>query len=87
MAYAPQALTADRFAKAKTLRDEIAKYGVVPHRTFYYFTDMIAEVEKLRAEIARLKEKAIEDSWARNPDHSGGQFTDEELYRSRNGGW
>ena len=82
MSYEAQTLTAERFAKAKTLRDEIAKYGVVPHRTFYYFTDMIAEVEKLRAENARLKERAIEDSWARNPDRSGGQIADWEINRS-----
>ena len=55
MTYEAQTLTAERFAKAKALRDEIAKYGVVPQRTFYYLTDMIAEVEKLRAEVEALK--------------------------------
>lgn len=26
-------------------------------------------------------------SWIKNPDRSGGQFTDEEIERSRNGYW
>lgn len=44
-------------------------------------------LEKLRAELDRANKQAIEDSWARNPDRSGGQFTQEEIDRSRNGGW
>jgi hypothetical protein len=44
------------------------------------------EIVRLRAEIRSMKEKAIEDSWVRNPDRSGGQFTDEEINRSREGG-
>jgi hypothetical protein len=44
-------------------------------------------LEKLRAENARLKKKAVEDSWIINPDRMGGQFTQEEIDRSRNGGW
>lgn len=91
MVYKAQALTSERFAKAKALRDDIAKYGVIPRRTFYYFTDMIAEVENLRAEIKRMKEKSVEDSWARSPDRSGGQFSDAErtdyLDRNLTGRW
>lgn len=39
------------------------------------------EIFRLRAEIKSLKEKAIEDSWARSPDRMGGQFSQEEIAR------
>jgi hypothetical protein len=45
------------------------------------------EIFRLRAELRRAREKSIEDSWARNPDRSGGQFSQDEIDRSRNGGW
>jgi hypothetical protein len=45
------------------------------------------EIFRLRAELRRASEKAIEDSWSRNPDRSGGQFSQDEIDRSRNGGW
>ena len=44
-------------------------------------------IEQLRTELRRANEKAIEDSWIRNPDRMGGQFTQDEIDRSRNGGW
>jgi hypothetical protein len=34
-----------------------------------------------------LKAKIRNDSWASNPDRMGGCFTQEEIERSRNGGW
>jgi hypothetical protein len=37
------------------------------------------EIFRLRAELRRLREKAIEDSWSNNPDRSGGQFTQDEI--------
>jgi hypothetical protein len=45
------------------------------------------EIFRLRAELRRASEKAIEDSWSRNTDRSGGQFSQDEIDRSRNGGW
>lgn len=38
----------------------------------------LSEIERLKAENKRLKEKALEDSWKKNPDRSGGAFTQEE---------
>ena len=87
MAYTAKPLSADRFAKAKELQAEIQKTGFVPQRTFFYFSDLIAEVERLRAELRKAREQAIEDSWARNPDTSGGAFTDREILDSLRGGW
>jgi hypothetical protein len=45
------------------------------------------EIFLLRAELRRLREKSIEDSWVRNPDRSGGQFSDEEIARNQGERW
>lgn len=51
MAYKAQPMTQERFAKAKELQLQIEKYGPVPHRTFFYLTDLIAEVERLQEKV------------------------------------
>ena len=51
------------------------------HGDIYGHEYWAEEIFRLRAELRRMKEKAIEDSWARNPDRSGGQFNNEEIYR------
>lgn len=55
------------------------------HGDIYGHEYWAEEIFRLRAELRRMKEKAIEDSWARNPDRSGGQFTQEEINHSRDG--
>lgn len=40
-----------------------------------------------KKEIEARRQRDIEISWKLNPDRMGGQFTDEEINRSRNGGW
>ena len=52
------------------------------HGDIYGHERWAEEIFRLRAELRRMKEKALEDSWARNPDRSGGQFSDEERHRS-----
>lgn len=48
------------------------------------------EVDRARqdliAAIDRTETRSVEDSWARNPDRSGGQFTQDEIDESRRGG-
>jgi predicted nuclease with TOPRIM domain len=48
------------------------------------------EVDEARAEliaaIERLEHTSVADSWARNPDRSGGQFTQHEIDESKRGG-
>lgn len=51
MAYKAQPMTQERFAKAKELQLQIERYGPVPQRTFYYLTDLIAEVERLQEKV------------------------------------
>lgn len=56
------------------------------HGDIYGHEYWAEEIFRLRAELRRLREKAIEDSWTRNPDRSGGQFTQDEIDESRRGG-
>jgi hypothetical protein len=55
------------------------------HGDIYGHEYWAEEIFRLRTELRRMKERAIEDSWARNPDRSGGQFTQEEINHSRDG--
>lgn len=48
---------------------------------------LLTKIQELQKTIRKQNDRLIEDSWARNPDRMGGQFTDEEIYRSQNGGW
>jgi hypothetical protein len=44
-------------------------------------------IEKLSGKLQRLEQKSIEDSWRRNPDRMGGQFTDEEVLETLRNKW
>ncbi len=57
------------------------------HGDIYGHERWAEEIFRLRAELRRLREKAIEDSWARNPDRSGGQYSDAEIARARTERW
>ena len=57
------------------------------HGDIYGHERWAEEIFRLRAELRRNREKAIEDSWARNPDRSGGQYSDAEIARARTERW
>ena len=42
----------------------------------------IDELKRILQDVETCCEKATADSWATNPDRSGGAFTDEEINRS-----
>lgn len=42
----------------------------------------IDELKRILADVEKCCEKATADSWALNPDRSGGAFTDEEIGRA-----
>lgn len=42
----------------------------------------IDELKRILADVEQCCEKATADSWALDPDRSGGAFTDEEIARS-----
>ena len=44
----------------------------------------LEELKRILADVEQCCEKAIADSWALNPDRSGGQFTQEEIDTRRN---
>lgn len=48
---------------------------------------MVNEIERLQRKIKQQNERLNEYSWAHNPDRMGGQFSQDEIDRSRNGGW
>jgi hypothetical protein len=51
------------------------------------FQGIKQELAAANIEIARLQRQSLKDSWANNPDRMGGCFSQDEIERSRNGGW
>jgi hypothetical protein len=47
----------------------------------------IDELRKILADVELCCEKATQDSWALNPDRSGGQFTEDEIYNHNRTDW
>lgn len=85
--YQPKPLTAERLQGARDIIEYVRSSGLIPWRAFYYFVDLVAEVERLRA-IVRKQEQRINDySWRVSPDKSGGAYTDEEILRYRDNSW
>ena len=48
---------------------------------------LLNKIQELQKTIRKQNDRLVEDSWIRNPDRMGGQFTDDEIARSQNGGW
>ena len=44
-----------------------------------YLEDNIDELRRILQDVEQCCEKAIADSWALNPDRSGGAFTQDEI--------
>lgn len=57
------------------------------HGDIYGHERWAEEIFRLRAELRRAKEKAIEDSWRNSPDRMGGQFSDGEILDSYRNSW
>ena len=57
------------------------------HGDIYGHERWAEEIFRLRQEVKNLREKAIEDSWERNPDRMGGQFTDQEILDADRNMW
>jgi len=47
----------------------------------------IDELKRILQDVEVCCEKATQDSWALNPDRSGGQFTQDEIYNPERTGW
>ena len=52
-----------------------------------FVLQMMHQIIALQKKIKQQDERIAEYSWTTNPDRSGGQFSQEEIDRSRNGGW
>ena len=52
-----------------------------------YLEINIDELKRILADVEVCCEKATQDSWTTNPDRSGGQFTQDEIYNNDRSGW
>ncbi len=52
-----------------------------------FVQSMVNKIEELQRKIAQQDKRLSDYSWTVNPDKSGGAFTQDEIDRSRNGGW
>jgi hypothetical protein len=55
---------------------------IVLRTTIKFLEVNINELKVILFDVEKCCEKATADSWALNPDRSGGAFTDEEIARS-----
>lgn len=52
-----------------------------------FIQGMVNKIEELHRKIEQQDKRLSDYSWTVNPDKSGGAFTQDEIDRSRNGGW
>jgi hypothetical protein len=52
-----------------------------------FMQSLVNKIEELQRKIKQQDQRLTDYSWTVNPDRMGGQFTQEEIERSRNGGW
>lgn len=64
---------------ASTWKDSDKKFV---NETIQYLKINIDELRRILADVEQCCEKATADSWARNPDRMGGQFTQDEINRA-----
>ncbi len=57
---------------------------IVIRTTIEFLKININELKVILFDVEKCCEKATADSWALNPDRSGGAFTDEEINRGNN---
>jgi hypothetical protein len=52
-----------------------------------FLSTNIDELKRILQDVEQCCEKATQDSWALNPDRSGGQFAQDEIYNMDRDGW
>ena len=55
--------------------------------TSEFLKENIDELQRILQDVETCCEKATEQSWALNPDRSGGQYTQDEIYDMNRSGW
>ena len=66
--------------------NDIAK-NLANDTTIKFLEVNIDELKRILQDVETCCEKATEDSWALNPDRSGGQFAQDEIYNMGRDGW
>lgn len=75
----------DDYRKARELAtstEDIALYATVE-----FLKANIDELKRILADVEVCCKQASEASWATNPDRSGGQFTQDEIYNINRSDW
>lgn len=72
---------------AKMLFQDVTGDVIANRATHDFLKVNIDELKAILADVERCCEKATQDSWAINPDRSGGQFTQDEIYNTGRDGW
>ena len=82
----------DKIQKALNVAEEALSQlasvaiGTEHGNEFKYQVDLalkaLVDVREAKVELETVKKQMIEDSWRRNPDRSGGQFTQDEIDNS-----
>jgi hypothetical protein len=62
--------------------EEMAVYATID-----FLKINIDELRRILQDVEQCCEKATQDSWALNPDRSGGQFAQDEIYNMGRDGW
>jgi hypothetical protein len=52
-----------------------------------FLSTNIDELKRILQDVEVCAKKESDDSWITNPDRSGGQFTQDEIYNMDRGGW
>lgn len=52
-----------------------------------FILQMMHQIIALQKKVKEQDKRISDYSWERNPDRMGGQFSQDEIDRSRNGGW
>ena len=52
-----------------------------------FIQGMVNKIDELNRKLAKQEERLVEYSWYRNPDRSGGQYSDREILDSYSNRW
>lgn len=82
--YKPQAMTIERTQKAYEHITRTQHNGLVPDVYYYYLVDAMAEIERLRNELAKANKRVSDAGWKAEFDRAR---LEEAEARDPNRGW
>jgi hypothetical protein len=73
--------------KPETIAKVDAIIATLSETDAMFIQGLVNQVEELNRKLEKQQERLNEYSWYRNPDRSGGQFSDAEIARARSERW